>query len=75
MRFAVLIPALNEAGNVARLIGEIPRDAAESTPIVLIDNGSTDGTADVARAAGAQVVAEAPARLRSCVRGKCGCPG
>ncbi len=30
MRIAVLIPALNEAGNVARLIGEIPRDAAES---------------------------------------------
>lgn len=58
MRIAVLIPALNEAGNVARLIGEIPRDAAESTQIVLIDNGSTDGTADAARAVGAQVVAE-----------------
>ena len=51
----VVIPALNEASSVGRVIGAVPDWVDE---IVVADNGSTDGTADVARAAGARVVYE-----------------
>ncbi|MBD8879669.1 glycosyltransferase [Rhodanobacter sp. 7MK24] len=53
-RVAVLVPCFNEA--VA--IGKVVRDFAESLPqarIVVYDNNSTDDTASVARAAGAEV--------------------
>jgi len=54
---AVIIPALNEAGNIGRLVAE----ALGTSPvhIIVVDNGSTDGTAEEARAAGAQIVYEA----------------
>jgi glycosyltransferase involved in cell wall biosynthesis len=58
MRVAIIIPALNEAGNIRRLVHEIPRDVAASVEVIVVDNGSTDGTADEARAAGARVVSE-----------------
>lgn len=52
----VIIPALNEAGNIGRLVAE----ALETSPVhvIVVDNGSCDGTAEEARAAGAQVVHE-----------------
>jgi glycosyltransferase involved in cell wall biosynthesis len=54
---AVIIPALNEAGNIARLVAEV----LETYPahVIVVDNGSTDATAEEARGAGAQVVHEA----------------
>ena len=56
MRVAIIIPALNEAGNIRRLIDEIPAQLASQ--IIVVDNGSTDATADEANAAGALVVHE-----------------
>ena len=56
MKIAVIIPALNEAGNISRLIAQISRDVVSD--IIVVDNGSTDSTADEARAAGATVVSE-----------------
>jgi glycosyltransferase involved in cell wall biosynthesis len=53
MSIATVIPALNEADAIGRVIHEIP-DWVDT--IVVADNGSTDGTGDVARAAGATVV-------------------
>ena len=55
---AVIIPALNEEGALPGVIARIP-DWADR--IIVVDNGSTDRTAAVARAAGATVVSE---RLR-----------
>lgn len=55
-RVAVIIPALDEAGAVGDVIREIPRGLVDV--VILVDNGSTDGTGDVARAAGAIVVRE-----------------
>jgi glycosyltransferase involved in cell wall biosynthesis len=52
---ALIIPALNEAGSVGVLLRQLPPVFAQ---IVVVDNGSTDATAEVARAAGAQVVHE-----------------
>jgi glycosyltransferase involved in cell wall biosynthesis len=62
---SVVIPALNEAPNLAPVMASIPRtelgNAGWSVEVVVVDNASTDGTGDVARALGARVV-EQPAR-------------
>ena len=50
----VIIPVLNEAGALPDLLAAMP---AGFTAIV-VDNGSDDGSADVARAGGARVVDE-----------------
>lgn len=64
---AVVIPALNEADAIGRVIEEIP---AWVDSIVVADNGSTDGTPEVAEAHGARVVHE-PRRGygAACLRG------
>ena len=56
MPTAVIIPALNEAGAIAGVV----RDACaqDVTWVIVADNGSTDGTADLARQAGALLVRE-----------------
>jgi len=55
-RIAVLIPALNEEVSLSQVLGDLPRAVVEE--IVLIDNGSADRTAEVARAGGATVLSE-----------------
>ena len=50
----ILIPALDEAGTVAEVVA-VAR-AADVGPVVVIDDGSSDGTAAVAAAAGAEVL-------------------
>ncbi len=55
-RVAVVVPALDEAANVRGLVEELAQ--AGLRRIVIVDNGSTDGTARVARDAGAHVVQE-----------------
>ncbi len=52
----VVIPALNEAESIARVVRGIPRSAVDE--IIVVDNGSSDETAACARAAGARVVSE-----------------
>jgi glycosyltransferase involved in cell wall biosynthesis len=51
----VVIPALNEADAIGRVVGDIPSWVDK---IIVADNGSKDGTGDVARKAGAVVVRE-----------------
>ncbi|MDQ3006560.1 MAG: glycosyltransferase family 2 protein [Chloroflexota bacterium] len=52
----VIIPALNEAGNIRQLVEEVC--ATVLVEVVVVDNGSTDATAEEAKAAGAEVVNE-----------------
>lgn len=54
----VVVPAHNEAPSV----GAVAAAAAAWAPVLVIDDGSTDGTAAVARAAGAEVISH-PRRL------------
>ncbi|MBI2369987.1 MAG: glycosyltransferase family 2 protein [Deltaproteobacteria bacterium] len=56
-RVALVIPALNEEAAIAKVLAEVPAEAVDET--IVVDNGSTDRTAEVARAAGARVVREA----------------
>jgi glycosyltransferase involved in cell wall biosynthesis len=51
---AVLIPAYNEAANVARVVA-VARAAALG-PVLVVDDGSSDATAEVAAKAGAEVL-------------------
>ncbi|MEZ4770686.1 MAG: glycosyltransferase family 2 protein [Caldilineales bacterium] len=53
---AVVIPALNEGGNIRALVEEVCQTVPAQ--VIVCDNGSTDDTAAEARAAGAQVVSE-----------------
>ena len=68
MQVGIIIPARNEAGALGRVLAEIPRTLVHE--IVIVDNGSTDETASVARQGGARVVAEPiPGYGRACLAG------
>ena len=51
----VIIPAYNEAPAISKVIGDIPNFVQE---IIVVDNGSTDLTSEVAKRAGATVLIE-----------------
>jgi len=54
-RITVVIPCLNEKEGIGKVLRELPSFVDE---VVVVDNGSTDGTATVARELGAHVVTE-----------------
>jgi glycosyltransferase involved in cell wall biosynthesis len=56
VKTAVIIPALNEAGNISQLVSDTQQQAVDW--VIVVDNGSTDETAVRAQNAGAIVVAE-----------------
>ena len=53
--FLVIIPAFNEQGAIANVIGEL-RQTLPDAPVLVIDDCSADATKSVARAAGADVL-------------------
>jgi glycosyltransferase involved in cell wall biosynthesis len=53
---AIIIPALNEAGNIGRLVAEVLQ--IMPARVIVVDNGSTDATGEEARRAGAQLIHE-----------------
>ncbi|MTK63978.1 MAG: glycosyltransferase family 2 protein [Methanobacterium sp.] len=60
MKISIVIPALNEEGIVGKTVRSVPVEELEKngleTEIVVVDNASTDNTANEAREAGARVV-------------------
>jgi glycosyltransferase involved in cell wall biosynthesis len=56
MHVSLIIPALNEAESLGPLLAEVPTGLIHQ--IIVVDNGSTDRTAEVAQAASALVVHE-----------------
>ena len=56
MKTAVIIPALNEAGNIAELVKQTLAQVVDW--VIVVDNGSVDETAVLAQNAGAKVIDE-----------------
>jgi len=55
-RISVIIPVFNEQEAITKVIGDIPHDLI--TEILVVDNGSTDQTARLAKEMGARVIPE-----------------
>ena len=55
LRRVAIVPAYNEEAAIARVVGELLA-YDPGLRVVVVDDGSTDRTADVARAAGAKVI-------------------
>jgi len=72
LTLAVVIPARDEQAALPLVLAELPRagDGWRVTRVVVVDNGSRDATARVAREAGAEVVSEPIAGCgRACLAG------
>ena len=53
---AVIIPAHNEAEILPDTLARIPRQQISNLQVIVVDDGSTDGTGDIARRQGADLV-------------------
>lgn len=59
MELTILMPCLNEANTVAACVGAAKQYLASASmdgEVVVADNGSTDGSVEIAKAAGARVI-------------------
>jgi dolichol-phosphate hexosyltransferase len=55
LRVTIVIPCLNEEEGIQKVLNEVPSFVDE---IIVVDNGSTDHTAEIARKMGARVISE-----------------
>ncbi len=55
--FSIIIPARNEERNIAPLLDSIARSSLQPDEVIVVDDGSTDRTAQIARSHGARVIA------------------
>ena len=63
----VIIPAFNEEDSIGKVITEIPKIVSE---IIVVNNNSTDATAEVAKKAGATVLFQSnPGYGNACLKG------
>lgn len=58
-RVAVVVPAWNETGKIGEVVRKVPRERVGT--VIVVDDHSSDATADEARTAGADVVIRHPA--------------
>ncbi len=68
MKITVVIPTLNEAQAIGEVVRAVPADRVHE--IIVVDNGSTDDTANQASSAGARVIRESrPGYGSACLAG------
>lgn len=58
MKVSVITPALNEEITIGKLVKNLMADPFPSKEVIVVDGGSKDKTADIAREAGAVVIKE-----------------
>lgn len=56
MNVSVIIPVLNEEGAIANVINDIPKTLVQE--VIVVDNGCTDRTVEIAQELGARIVSE-----------------
>lgn len=56
MKINVIIPVFNESGSIGYVLKDIPSDLVDE--VIVVNNGSTDNTAQIAHSAGATVLVE-----------------
>ena len=66
-QLSVIIPALNEAASIGHVVDAMPWHLIAEC--IVVDNGSSDGTAEVAAAAGARVVRSPRGYGHACLAG------
>jgi dolichol-phosphate mannosyltransferase len=54
LRCVLVVPVLNEEGYIGTVVDRVPRDVVDE--VLVVDDGSTDGSASLARSRGAQVL-------------------
>lgn len=59
-RVSIIVPARDEAHNLPRLLASLARLSPPAAEVIVVDDHSTDGTGDLARAAGATVLVPPP---------------
>jgi len=68
VRVSVIIPTHNEAQAIGRVLADLPSDLV--TEVIVVDSNSTDGTSDLARSMGADVIQESRRGYgRACLTG------
>ncbi len=58
MKISIVIPALNEEDSIGQVLDQIPFQDLPETEVIVVDNGSSDLTRQVASARGVRVVLE-----------------
>ena len=66
-QISIIIPALNEAESIGQVVREMPWPLLHEC--LVVDNGSTDRTAEIARAAGARVIQSPRGYGAACLAG------
>ena len=56
MKVKVIIPVFNESGSIGHVLTDIPRDIVNE--VIVVNNGSTDDSPEIAASAGATVLSE-----------------
>ena len=56
MKISAIVPVWNGRDLLARLLDSLDAQTLRAAELLIVDNGSTDGAADVARAHGARVI-------------------
>src|SRR5271168_2789950 len=64
---SIIIPALNEVESIGQVVSEMPWELIAEC--IVVDNGSTDGTASVAQEAGARVIQSPRGYGEACLAG------
>jgi 4,4'-diaponeurosporenoate glycosyltransferase len=57
---SIVIPARDEATTISTLLDALARQTSRPGEVIVVDDGSSDGTADIARAHGAHVISGEP---------------